>query len=1204
MKDFVHLHNHTEYSLLDGFSRIKDMVAKAKALDMPAVAITDHGVMYGVVDFYNECVKQGVKPILGCEVYVAARSRFDKDFNLDRERYHLILLAKNEQGYRNLCTMVSLASSEGFYTKPRVDKELMREYGEGLICLSACLAGEIPRALQQEDYEKAKAIALEHLEIFGPGNYYLEIQDQGIPIEKGINKQIAALSRELNIPLVATNDVHYTNKEDAEFHDILLCIQMGKTIDDPNRMRFETNQFYFKTQEEMAEVFQSYPEALANTKIIADQCNVELHFAPPYFLPDYPVPPGYDIISYLRKLCDDGLKERYAEITPEITERLEYELGIIIKMDFPSYFLIVWDMINFAKQNNIMVGPGRGSAAGSIVAYALGITDIDPMKYDLLFERFLNPDRVSMPDIDTDFCIERRGEVFEYLAQRYGEDRVAQIITFGTMKAKLAVKDVGRALDMPYKEVERVAKQIPEDLGMTIEKALITNPDLKAMYDTEPAVKRLIDAALKVEGMPRHHGLHAAALVIAPDTISNYLPVQRALTDKGGDALAALATQYTKDTVEAMGLLKMDLLGLRNLTVIRDAVANIKDSQGIDLDINHLPLDDKETYAMLSRGEGHGVFQMESDGMQQVMRNLQPENIAEIAALVALYRPGPIGSGMIKEFTERKHGRIPISYDHPILEPILKETYGVILYQEQVMLIAQKMAGFTMAQADYLRKAMGKKKKDIIVGFRKTFVEGAKKNGVSEKIASKIFELMEKFAEYGFNKSHSVAYAVVAYQTAYLKAHYPTEYSAALLTSLMDKTDKLADYIDECRRMGMTILPPDINESRLNFSVAGGNIRFGLMAIKNVGREPASQIVQEREANGNFTSLLDFCERVSVNSRMVESMIKAGSFDSLEMHKAQLLAIYEKAMAMAETTKKSQAAGEMSLFDFGLEEEKETEQFPEVKNLPPLSREEELRMEKEMLGLFITGHILDNYQGYWKDYRYTKIGQLAAIPDKKEVYIAGMLTHLKIKSNKAGQRFAQFDIEDVSGKVHCFVFARGYESVRNYIVEDAILGIRGTVRNEDGKINITVNDMVPITQTRSLGVLSVHGNCNVRSNEDVDLYGKGLNLPECPEDLRDDQDNSIAEDLGDIIVTPALPEDKRIIKRLYLNIRPEDDGSQELAVKKLLALYPGPYSAFGYNKASGKAKLFGLKVSAEQELINKMEHLLGKENVFVKILEN
>lgn len=1201
MKDFVHLHNHTEYSLLDGFARIKDMVAKAKALDMPAVAITDHGVMYGVVDFYNECKKQGIKPILGCEVYVAARSRFDKDFNYDKERYHLILLAKNEEGYRNLCTMVSLASSEGFYTKPRVDKELMREYGEGLICLSACLAGEIPRALQQDDYEKAKAIALEHLEIFGEGNYYLEIQDQGIPIEKGINKQIAALSRELNIPLVATNDVHYTNREDSEYHDILLCIQMGKTIDDPNRMRFETDQFYFKTQEEMAEVFKEYPEALANTKVIADKCDVELHFAPPYFLPEYPVPEGYDVTSYLRKLCEDGLKERYQEITPEIQERFEYELGIILKMDFPSYFLIVWDMINFAKENGIMVGPGRGSAAGSIVAYALGITDIDPIQYDLLFERFLNPDRVSMPDIDTDFCIERRGEVFDYLARRYGDDKVAQIITFGTMKAKLAVKDVGRAMDMPYKEVERVAKQIPEDLGMTIDKALISNPDLKRMYDSEPPVKRLIDAALKVEGMPRHHGLHAAALVIAPDTISNYLPVQRGETDKGGDALAALATQYTKDTVEAMGLLKMDLLGLRNLTVIRDALINIKNSQGMDLDINAIPLDDKETYAMLSRGEGHGVFQMESDGMQQVMRNLQPENIAEIAALVALYRPGPIGSGMIKEFTERKHGRIPITYDHPILEPILKETYGVILYQEQVMIIAQKMAGFTMAQADYLRKAMGKKKKDIIVGFRKDFVEGAKANGVSEKIAVKIFELMEKFAEYGFNKSHSVAYAVVAYQTAYLKAHFPSEYSAALLTSLMDKTDKLTDYIDECRRMGMTILPPDINESHIDFSVVSGNIRFGLNAIKNVGKEPSNQIVEERQTNGEFTSLLDFCQRVTVNSRMVESIIKAGAMDSLGMHKAQLLAIYEKAMSLAESNRKSEAAGEMSLFDFGLEEEKEEDQFPEVKDLPHLSREEELRMEKQMLGLFLTGHILDNYKGYWKDYRYTDISELSSFPDRKDVYIAGMLSHLKIKSNKAGQRFAQFDFEDLTGKVHCFVFARSYEAVRNYLEEDGILGLRGTVRNEDGKVNVTVNDAVPISQTRSLGVLSTRGNYNIRSNEDVNIYEKGLDIPECPDNYNTEPEEPEPDA---IIATPSVPQEKKIIKRLYLNMLPEDNGSQELAVKKILALYPGPYPAFRYNKANGKVKLFGLTVSADEEMISKIENLLGKENVFVKVLEN
>ncbi|MDO4541251.1 MAG: DNA polymerase III subunit alpha, partial [Bacillota bacterium] len=606
-------------------------------------------------------------------------------------------------------------------------------------------------------------------------------------------------------------------------------------------------------------------------------------------------------------------------------------------------------------------------------------------------------------------------------------------------------------------------------------------------------------------------------------------------------------------------------------------------------------------YAMLSRGEGHGVFQMESDGMQQVMRNLQPENIAEIAALVALYRPGPIGSGMIKEFTERKHGRIPITYDHPILEPILKETYGVILYQEQVMIIAQKMAGFTMAQADYLRKAMGKKKKDIIVGFRKDFVNGSKKNGVSEKIATKIFDLMEKFAEYGFNKSHSVAYAVVAYQTAYLKAHFPTEYSAALLTSLMDKTDKLTDYIDECRRMGMTVLPPDINESRISFSVVGGNIRFGLNAIKNVGKEPAKQIVEEREKNGAFTSLLDFCERVSVNSRMLESIIKAGALDSLGMHKAQLLAVYEKAMAMAENTKKSQAAGEMSLFDFGLEEEKEEDQFPEVNNLPHLSREDELKMEKEMLGLFLTGHILDNYSSYWKDYRYTNIGTLNTFPDRKETYVAGMLSHLKIKSNKAGQRFAQFDLEDLTGKVHGFVFARSYETVRNYLEEDAILGVCGTVRNEDGKINITVNDVVPISQSRSLGVLSSHGGCNIRSNEDIDPYKKGLDVPECPMDYNE---VPLPDETEKIIVTPVLPQEKKIIKRLYFNILSDDDGRQELAVKKILALYPGPYAAYRYNKASGKVKLFGLTVSAEQEMITKIENLLGKENVFVKILEN
>ncbi|MEG1496634.1 MAG: DNA polymerase III subunit alpha [Clostridiales bacterium] len=1211
MSNFVHLHNHSEYSLLDGFARIKNMVAKAKASGMSACAITDHGVMYGVVDFYKECKKQGIKPILGCEVYVAMRSRFDKDPVKDKNRYHLILLAKNETGYKNLCTIVSKASHEGFYYKPRVDKELLREYSEGLICLSACLAGEIPKALCPNpdsgmldgDFEKAKAIALDYLDIFGEGNYYLEIQDQGIPVEKGLNREIAALSKELNIPLVATNDVHFIDQEDAAYHDVLLCIQTGKTVDEENRMRFSTDQFYFKTGEEMEEVFRDYPEAIENTQLIADKCEVEFHFAPPYYLPDFPVPQGYDAISYLKMLCNKGIEKRYSEITPEITERLEYELDVIIKMDFPSYFLIVWDMINFAKDNNIMVGPGRGSAAGSIVAYALGITDIDPLKYNLLFERFLNPDRVSMPDIDTDFCIERRGEVFKYLAQKYGNDRVAQIITFGTMKAKLAVKDVGRAFDMPYKDVERVAKQIPDDLGMTITKALAENSDLKNMYDNEPPVKRLIDCALKLEGMPRHHGLHAAALVIAPDTISNYLPVIKA----DGDALAELATQYAKDTVEEMGLLKMDLLGLRNLTVIRDALQNIKASQDIDLDINTIPLDDKKTYAMLSRGEGNGVFQMESEGMQQVMRNLQPENIAEITALVALYRPGPIGSGMVKEFTERKHGRMAISYDHPILEPLLKETYGVILYQEQVMLIAQQMAGFTMAQADYLRKAMGKKKIDIIAGYRKTFVEGAQANGVKAAIATKIFDQMEKFAEYGFNKSHSVAYAVVAYQTAYLKANYPTEYSAALLTSLMDKTDKLADYIDECRRMGMKVLPPHINESRMNFTAVNGSIRFGFAAIKNVGQKPSEVIVAEREANGDFTSLLDFCKRVSVNSRMLESLIQCGAFDNMGMHRGQLLAITEKCMSLAEKSRKDDAAGLMSLFEFGLEEEKEDEQFPEVAKLPPLSKEDMLKMEKNMLGLFLTGHILDGYTGYWRDYQFTNIRELASFPDKKETYIAGMLTHLKIKSNKSGQRFGQFDFEDLTGKVHCFVFARSFESVRNYLNEDAIICMRGTVRNDDGKINFNANDVLPIKMSRNIGVLSNSGTINICSNEDVNPYEKGLDVLECPEDILNYEENIPTKENIDFIPTvhEELHQEKQIVKRLYLNLLPgKNSKDEELAIRKILARYPGPHAAFGYNKANGKAKRFGFTVSAEDEMIVKMEQLLGKENVFVKILEN
>ncbi len=1199
MSQFIHLHNHSEYSLLDGFARIPRMVAKAKECGMNACAITDHGVMYGAVDFYRACKKAGIKAIIGCEAYVASRSRFDKDPTLDKERYHLVLLAKNDIGYQNLCKLISFASTEGMYYKPRIDRELMKKYHEGVIALSACLAGEIAQAFLAEDKEKAKAVALEYLDIFGEGNYYLEIQDHGYPEDQRVVSQIASLARELNIPLVATNDVHYVDPEDAEYHDILLCIQTGKTVDEEDRMKYEGGQFYFKTTEEMTALFGAYPDAIANTQKIADQCNVDFQFAPPYFLPEFPVPEDYDIPSYLRHLCEKGLAKRYGEITPEIRERFEYELGVILKMDFPSYFLIVWDMIRFAKENGIMVGPGRGSAAGSIVAYALGITDIEPLQYDLLFERFLNPSRISMPDIDTDFCIERRGEVFQYLAERYGHDHVAQIITFGTMKARLAVRDVGRALNMPYGDVDKVAKQVPEDLGMTIEKALSVNPDLRRMCDDDPLIDRLITCALKIEGMPRHSGLHAAGLVIAPSAVYNYLPVQAG--DDGG-----LATQFAKETVEEMGLLKMDLLGLRNLTVIRDAIANLKSSRGIDLDITAIPLDDRETYDMLSRGEGNGVFQLESGGMQRVMRSLQPDSIADITALVALYRPGPIGGGMIEEFVDRKHGKKAIAYAHPILEPILKDTYGVILYQEQVMRIATNMAGFKLSEADYLRKAMGKKKKEIIAGYKEQFIEGSVNNGVSRKIATEIFDLMEKFAEYGFNKSHSVAYAFVAYQTAYLKANYTPEYSAALLTSLMDKTDKLATYIEECRRLGIEVLPPDINESRLDFTVVKGNIRFGLAAVKNVGLAPATQVVEERDQNGPYRSLPDFCERVSINSRMLESLIQAGAFDSMAMHRAQMMAIYPKCIQMSEAVRREKECGLMNLFDgFCEEQQSEKELFPEVADIKPYPREIMLKLEKDMIGLFLTGHILEGYTSYWRDYKICSINDLSELKDRAKASIAGMISHVKIKSNKQGQRFAQFDIEDLNGKIHCFIFARYFERCRDLLTEDAILAITGTIRRQEEEISFNGEEAVLLKNIRSLNIPSVHGLNRTRKNEDIDYYdGLAFDSDTIP---TEEEVSPYEEIPGEQLPLPDISVEEVVVKtkrRLYINISPGQKGrEEELAARKIFACHRGEDVAYAFYKQKNKAKPFGLTVFVNKELLSQLEAVFGKERIFVKVVE-
>ncbi len=1018
-------------------------------------------------------------------------------------------------------------------------------------------------------------------------------------MEPGLNRQLAELAKEMGVGLVATNDVHYTNREDAEYHDILLCIQTGKTLEDENRMTFPTKEFYFKSQEEMALVFAEYPEALENTVKIAERCEVNFDFSK-YYLPDYQVPEGETLASYLEKLCRDGLEKRYGEITPEIEERFVYELGIIKEMGFPGYFLIVWDMINFAKNNGIMVGPGRGSAAGSIVSYSLGITEIDPLKYDLLFERFLNPARISMPDIDTDFCYERRGEIIEYLADRYGRQRVAQIITYGTMLAKGAVRDVGRALNMPYGEVDRVAKLIPNELEMSITRAMKENPDLRQAYDGDERVKRLIDAALKVEGMPRHHSTHAAGVVIAPKDLQEYLPVQK--TSEGW-----LTTQYAKELVEEIGLLKMDVLGLRNLTVIRDCLRNIAVARGEEIDINGIPLDDKETYAMLSRGEGLGVFQLESSGMQALMRNLKPEKIEEIIALVALYRPGPLRSGMVDDFIDRKHGRKEIVYDHPILEPILKETYGVILYQEQVMRIAGQMAGFSMAEADHLRKAMGKKKPEVLASFKKTFIDGAVERKVKKNIAVKVFDLMEKFAGYGFNKSHSAAYAMVSYQTAFLKAHYPVEYSAALLTSLMDKTDKLSDYIQECRRLGIDVLPPHINESHMDFTAVGAAIRFGVAAVKNVGKAPSEEIIKEREMNGPYRSLLDFCRRIALNSRMLESLIQAGAFDFTGLHRSQLMAIAPKCLSMAESHRKELLSGQMNLFDMGVDDGDGDDDFTEVATIQPLPREEMLRMEKNMLGLYISGHILDEYRHFWREYALVRLADLGDVKERSACFVAGQATRVRFRTNKAGQRYAQFELEDLSGAVHCFVFARDFEGCRAELADDALVALEGTVRHSDDETSFQVRAVAPL---QNIGELEVEKTVNPMNlpNEDVNYYGDlQVELPECGEE--EDKDAPVKLGREEKSVLEELVKEPEAVdlaeKRLYLNIK--NDGAWQdldLAIKKILCRYPGDDRVLAYFKERGTCRAYGMTVDAAPDLLHQLSGLLGADNVYLKIVSS
>ena len=1039
MASFAHLHVHTEFSLLDGASRIKNLVTAVKELGMDSVAITDHGVMYGTIDFYKECLKQGVKPIIGCEVYLAPGSRKERQEINGVKYYHLILLAENQTGYRNLVQLVSLANIEGMYYKPRVDKELLKKYHEGIICLSACVAGEIPRALIQGNKAKAESLVQEYLNIFGKDNFFLEIQNHGLAEERISNAGLVELAQKYNIGLVATNDCHYVSRADSEFHDILLCIQMGKTIADPARMRFNSDDYYVKSPAEMAELFKDYPEAIANTEKIAARCQVDFEFGH-IQLPYYPIPSQYaDDEAYLRALCEQALPNRYPESSEAVIKRLDYELSIIHRMGYDSYFLIVWDFINYSRQHGIGVGPGRGSAAGSIVAYLLGITNLDPLKYELLFERFLNPDRVTMPDIDIDFDYIQRSKVIDYVKERYGYDHVAQIVTFGTMAAKGAVRDVGRVLNMPYSQVADIAKLIPNELKITLDKALKESADFRKLYDSDADVKKLIDLARKIEGLPRHSSTHAAGVVIARNPLTDYLPV----TVSEG----TLVTEFDKDHVEELGLLKMDFLGLRTLTVINDTIANIKKNRQEVIDINAIPLADELTADMLCAGKTGAVFQMESSGMTNLVKDLAPRNFADLIPTVALYRPGPLGSGMVEDFIGGRHGTKEVTYMHPLLEPILKETFGVVLYQEQVMQIVQVLAGFSLGQADLLRRAMGKKKHEILLAQKENFLKGCAQNQIDADLATTIFDLLTHFADYGFNKSHSAAYALVAWQTAYLKAHYPAEFMAAMLTSIMD-TQKVPRYIELARRMELEILPPDINASMANFSVDHEAIRFGLAAVRNVGDAAIASIVEARQADGRFKSLLDFCKRIdtsTINKRMLESLIKCGAFDSLGAKRSQLLAIMDAAMSEAQREKRDAMNGQLGLFgeDIG---ETYALKLPDI---PEASMPERLNWEKENTGFYITGHPLDEFRASLKNLPTIEFIQHGGVKDKQVVRIGGMVTEAKRITTRKGDTMCFLTIEDYTERLEVTVFPRVFYVNTAVLVPDMPLIIQGRVDVDD-----------------------------------------------------------------------------------------------------------------------------------------------------------
>lgn len=1185
-KNFTHLHVHTEYSLLDGFSRVKTLVKRAKEKGMTAVAITDHGCMFGAIDFYKAAKAEGIKPIIGCEVYTAPRKLTDKDPNYDKHQGHLVLLAKDMTGYKNLIKIVSKSYVDGFYYKPRTDMDELKKHSQGLIALSACLAGDVPRAIMNGNYDKARKLAMEYRDIFGNGNYYLEIQDHGLPEQKQVNTEVVRLSRELNIPLVATNDVHYVDKDDAKIQDILMCLQMQKTIDDENRMKFPSDEFYLKSREEMEQLFPELEEALDNTNEIAERCNVEFEFHK-YHLPRYDVPEGYTTNGYFRELCQKGLVERYGEDCPEeYKERLEYELNTIENMGYVEYFLIVWDFINFAKQNNIMVGPGRGSAAGSIVAYTLKITDIDPMKYSLLFERFLNPERVSMPDIDIDFCYERREEVIDYVKRKYGEDHVAQIITFGTMGAKIAIRDVARVLNVSYNKADQIAKEIPFELGMTIDKAMDSNPTLVELYESDAEAREVIDISKRLEGTLRHASTHAAGVVIARNPVDEYVPLY-----KHQDSIT---TQFTMTTLEELGLLKMDFLGLRTLTVIRDALDLIELNRDIKgytehIDFSKMEYDDDEVFETLSQGNTLGVFQLESSGMRNFMKQLKPNSFEDIVAGISLFRPGPMDS--IPTYIENKNNPENVTYINDKLRPILEVTYGCLVYQEQVMQVVRDLAGYSYGRSDLVRRAMSKKKMDVMEEERQYFIHGkfddegnieipgCIRNGISEEDANKIFDDMIDFARYAFNKSHAAAYGVLAYETAYLKVHYPVEFMAALMTSIMGNSDKVVEYIRECNVIGIPVNPPDINKSFAKFSVEGDSIRFGLAAVKNVGVNVIENIVKEREENGEFKDFVDFAKRLDskdTNKRMIESLIKCGAFDQISENRATLMAGYESVLESISMDRKKNVQGQISLFDAFSAQVEEAPEMQLSTKLPVLrefSEKEKLNMEKEVLGMYLSGHPLSEYKSELDrktSINMKKINELKE--DEKtymklhdrEVIMGGMVIAKRIMTTKRNEIMAFITLEDLYGAIEVVVFPQTLKKFNILLNDDSIILIKGAISIDGDEAKLIARDIKDI-------------------NEEYRFNSEKISF-----DLKGNSNKT---------------------KSKQMNVRIDTVGDEELLMKvfKITRKYPGKDRLILLPKDQNidmdkpiTYKVPGMYINADEELKKELGSLVGKLNIEIE----